>query len=210
MQTFIWVAGAHFLALLSPGPDFFLIAKSALASGHRRAFQVCLGIALANGALIAAAFTGFTWAAQTPWIATLIQGCGGGYLLYMGIQCWRYAGTTALTGANAATPQAPHDAQSSHGTPGLTAGLLSGLLNPKNALFYISLAAALGSPSLWQQWGYGLWMFSIVLIWDCAMALVIGHPRIIRQLGQRLPLIERLCGAMLAILGFGMWVTLVL
>lgn len=210
MQTFIWVAGAHFLALLSPGPDFFLIAKSALASGHRRAFQVCLGVALANGALIAAAFTGFTWAAQTPWIATLIQGCGGGYLLYIGIQCWRYAGTTTLTAPSTET-KSPSEASTPHqGTPGLMAGLLSGLLNPKNALFYISLAAALGSPSLWQQWGYGLWMFSIVLIWDCAMALVIGHPRIIRQLGQRLTLIERLCGAMLAILGLGMWTALII
>lgn len=209
MQTFIWVAGAHFLALLSPGPDFFLIAKSALASGHRRAFEVCLGIALANGALIAAAFTGFTWAAQTPWASTLIQGCGGGYLLYMGIQCWRYAGSTVLATPDANTTLTPQSSLSPHTTPGLTAGLLSGLLNPKNALFYISLAAALGNTSHLQQWGYGLWMFSIVLIWDCAMALVIGHPKMIRRLGQRLLLIERLCGAMLALLGLGMWGALI-
>ncbi|MCY4124549.1 MAG: LysE family translocator, partial [Pseudomonas sp.] len=29
MQAFILIALAHFLALLSPGPDFFLIARTA-------------------------------------------------------------------------------------------------------------------------------------------------------------------------------------
>src|SRR5690606_2468225 len=32
-QLFAVVAGAHFLALLSPGPDFFLIIRSALLHG---------------------------------------------------------------------------------------------------------------------------------------------------------------------------------
>lgn len=52
MPSFLLIASAHFLALLSPGPDFFLVARSALAAGWRTASGACLGIALANGLFI--------------------------------------------------------------------------------------------------------------------------------------------------------------
>ena len=48
MAQFLIVAAAHFLALLSPGPDFFLVIRTSLAAGWRMASGVCLGIALAN------------------------------------------------------------------------------------------------------------------------------------------------------------------
>lgn len=43
---------AHFLALISPGPDFLLVVRSALRNTRRRAIGVALGIALANGVYI--------------------------------------------------------------------------------------------------------------------------------------------------------------
>ncbi len=52
------IAAAHFLALLSPGPDFFLIARTSLSSGWRVASGACLGIAAANAVFIIAAFAG--------------------------------------------------------------------------------------------------------------------------------------------------------
>ena len=60
MQQFLIIALAHFLALLSPGPDFFLVARSSINSGWRLASGACLGIALANGAFIVMAFTGLS------------------------------------------------------------------------------------------------------------------------------------------------------
>ena len=35
MQQFLIIAAAHFLALISPGPDFFLVARTSLAAGWR-------------------------------------------------------------------------------------------------------------------------------------------------------------------------------
>ena len=34
---FLLVAGTHFAALLSPGPDFFLLIRTALAKGRHQA-----------------------------------------------------------------------------------------------------------------------------------------------------------------------------
>src|SRR3546814_10805338 len=58
MQQFIIIAAAHFLALLSPGPDFFLVARTSLSTSWRIASGACLGIAVANGVFIVAAFAG--------------------------------------------------------------------------------------------------------------------------------------------------------
>ena len=49
MQQFLFVAAVHFLALRSPGPDFFLVARTSVKAGWRHAAKVCLGIAIANG-----------------------------------------------------------------------------------------------------------------------------------------------------------------
>ncbi|MET2951865.1 LysE family transporter, partial [Vibrio owensii] len=58
MEQFLIVALAHFLALLSPGPDFFLVARTSISAGWRVASGTCLGIALANGLFISLAFAG--------------------------------------------------------------------------------------------------------------------------------------------------------
>ena len=58
MAQFATVATAHFVALLIPGIDFFLIARTGSTGGWRRATGACLGIATANAILIAAAFSG--------------------------------------------------------------------------------------------------------------------------------------------------------
>lgn len=46
--AFVLVASTHFAALLSPGPDFFLLVRAALLRGRRQADRVAAGIALAN------------------------------------------------------------------------------------------------------------------------------------------------------------------
>ena len=40
---------AHLLALISPGPDFLLVVRSAIRNTRRKALGVALGIAFANG-----------------------------------------------------------------------------------------------------------------------------------------------------------------
>lgn len=62
-QQFGVVAGAHFLALLSPGPDFVLIARSSMLMGWRHTLPLCAGIASANGIFVVLALIGLAGAA---------------------------------------------------------------------------------------------------------------------------------------------------
>ncbi|SFD59034.1 LysE family translocator [Phytopseudomonas straminea] len=204
MQQFLIITAAHFLALISPGPDFFLVARTSLAAGWRVASGACLGIAVANGAFIVAAFTGVSvlQPGSAPFITLQLVGCL--YLLYLGMLFIRHAGSSVL--------QAPGEAAPASRASWLHAagmGFLSGILNPKNALFYVSLASMLGAQSSagWKAF-YGVRMFAVVLGWDLLVALAIGNGRLLCNFQRALPLLERLSGLVLIALAVGMLVML--
>ena len=169
MQDFLLVAIAHFLALLSPGPDFFLVARSALAQGWRGVVGACLGITLANGMFIVAAFGGVAVLRPGSALFIAVQLAGCAYLPYLGWLFLRHAGKSTLE-ALPATGKAPWRA-------GMGMGFLSAILNPKNALFYVSLASVVASRQTSSGWtlAYGAWMVCAVLAGDMAVALAIGN-----------------------------------
>lgn len=194
MQDFLLIAGAHFLALLSPGPDFFLVARSSLAHGWRGATGACVGITLANAVFIVAAFGGLSVlrAGSTAFLVVQLAGCA--YLFYLGWLFLRHAGKSSL--------EAKPTTGKAHWRGGLVMGFLSAILNPKNALFYVSLATVLASrhTSAGAMLAYGAWMVFAVLAWDMAVALAIGSATLRLRFARALPLLERLSGVMLIVL----------
>src|SRR5699024_2236066 len=124
MEQFLAVAAAHFLALLIPGVDFFLIARASMSSGWRNASGACLGIA--------AAFSGVALISYAP-LQNAIQRVGGGFLIVIGLSFLR--SRTRID-----VDRIPR-AQATTWMRNFGLGLASGLLNPKNALFYLSLAS---------------------------------------------------------------------
>lgn len=205
MQQFLMIAAAHFLALLSPGPDFFLIARSSASSGWRIASGACLGVALANGVFIVAAFAGFS--ALRPgsaWFVSLqLAGCL--YLLYLGGLFIRHAGGNSLQVMPSAVAQRSASAAAASWLRVAGMGFISGILNPKNALFYASLAAMLTGTHASTGWKviYGGWMFAVVLLWDLLVAVLIGNQAVLRRFSNALPWLERISGAVLILLALG-------
>ncbi|WP_316680481.1 LysE family translocator [Ralstonia flaminis] len=209
MEQFLIIAAVHFLALLSPGPDFFLIARTSLSAGWCVASGTCMGIALANGVFIVAAFTGTAAFRPDSMLFVALQVAGCVYLLYLGVQFVRHAGNSTLqvsvSGRHAALTQ-PLVAW----LRAASAGFLSGILNPKNALFYASLAAMLSGPHASVGWKlvYGTWMFSAVLLWDMLIAILIGNQAVLRRFAQTLPWLERISGVVLILLALGVMIAL--
>ncbi|HGY5181780.1 LysE family translocator [Citrobacter braakii] len=194
-SAFPALALAHFVALLSPGPDFFLLVGYAVRYRMRGSAGLCVGIAIGNGLYILLAIIGWGILRQLPLLFTVIELLGALYLLWIGSLLIRSRPQT-LTGA---------DAQST--CPGfgkqLLLGLGSSLLNPKNALFYLALMTALLGPSvtLLQQTMSGIWMTSVVLFWDLLIVMFIGLPQIQRRLSRGILWIERIAGGVLIVFG---------
>lgn len=196
--TFFLLALSHFVALLSPGPDFFLLTGYAIRYRLRGSVGIVLGIAAGNAVYIALAIAGWSTLRHAPLLFTLIELLGAGYLLWIGSRLIRsQPGTLALEGAVIGAPSL---------TRQFMLGISSALLNPKNALFYLALMTTLSGASvtLLQQSVTGIWMVAVVLLWDLLLVRVIGLQTMQRRLAGGVWLIERGAGAVL--IAFALWI----
>ncbi|MFE8049235.1 LysE family translocator [Brenneria goodwinii] len=198
-DNFPALALAHFIALLSPGPDFFLLTAYAIRYRLRGSAGICLGIALGNGLYIFLAIIGWAGIQHSPRLFTIVELSGACYLLWIGYQLLK------SHAPHLATPAQPADSCPAFPRK-ILLGLGSALLNPKNILFYISLMTTILGPHVtpMQQIVSGVWMFSIVLGWDLLIAMLITLPRIQQRLERYLNPIERGAGVILIVFGLAL------
>ncbi len=195
LQELVFIAGVHFLALLSPGADFILIVRSAIQQRLVTGICLCLGIALANLIYILIAILSYDMLSRQAWLLELLRFLGTGYLLYLGVM---------ILTATSKDPSEPQQEPPSNRLASFTQGLAAGLLNPKNGLFYLSLFTLVVAPStnITAKLVYGLWMAAAVLIWDVLVLLLIHRGSQISQFSRFLTSIERVCAMLL--IGFGL------
>ena len=198
------LALAHFLALLSPGPDFFLILGHAVRHRLRGALFICLGIALGNALYICLAVSGWSVMRQIPALYRIMELAGAAYLAWLGFLLLRASRQSAIGATSLATEAASPLSPAKQ----LLTGLGSALLNPKNAVFYLTLMTVILGPAatLPQQAFAGIWMTLLVFAWDAALAAAISLPGAQRALEKRIPLIEGLAGLTLA--AIALWLAL--
>lgn len=192
-MEFIILASAHFLALLSPGPDFFIIIQTTLREDKKKALSVCAGIASANALYILTAVLGLEVMKELDIFINILKYLGGLYLLYIGVMLLK-SKPIAIT-AN----QTKRYSSKSF----FSLGFFCAFLNPKNVVFYFSLFALIVSPQtpLHVRIFYGLWMSFAVLFWDVAVVYMIGAKRIKERLGLYLYSIEKIAGGVLIFFG---------
>lgn len=179
---------SHFVALLSPGPDFFLLTGYAI---RHRIMGIVTGITTGNALYILLAIIGWSELREMPNLFVIIELAGAVYLLWIGSRLCRSQPEGIVL--NAVTVQCPSiPAQ-------FLLGLTSSLLNPKNALFYLALMTSLlgADVTILQQSICGLWMVSVVFIWNILVILFIGLPTIQYYLKRRIYIFERSAGIIL-------------
>ncbi len=199
MSIFLFVASSHFLALLSPGPDFLLLTKTSLRHGKHYAHATVLGISGVNGLYISLALSGTHLLQHSPYLAVAMQWASSAFLLYLGLQFWR----SSLTATSYSSD--PYKASTAHATwlSCFMQGFVSALLNPKNVLFYLSLANLLPSAENDQglRVAMGLWMCMVVYLWNTLLIRLLSHSKWQRRLYQLAPYIERSCAMIFITLG---------
>lgn len=194
MELFIVIAVTHFVALLSPGPDFFLILMTALNSGQRRARYTVFGIVAGNVFILALIFTLLGWLGHIhASVLILLRGLGIAYLLYLSMHCFRYKYHENV------------DVQAHDSTPHqtkilcFTQGLQSSLLNPKNMMFYSSLILLVYLKfDFYTLLLMSLWMVTVVLIWNLLVLKLLSWKHWNHFLTQRLNWIYKMSGCCFA------------
>ncbi|MGR5284379.1 LysE family translocator [Vibrio maritimus] len=194
------LAIAHFLALLSPGQDFFLIVAHSIRHKLRGSRFICLGVALGNAFYIGVAIFGWTIIRDNQAIYQMVEAIGGLWLLWLGAELLRSKKrNTDLDFEQIHVPSVPKQ---------LVLGFNSAVLNPKNALFYMSLMTVIlgNEVTLTQQVSCGLWMFFAVLAWDLLVASIISQPSVQRPLSNYIHVVERVAGVVLFFFGLSLFV----
>lgn len=192
------LALAHFLALISPGPDFFLILGHGLRRRLRGSAFICLGIALGNAVYISLAIAGWAGLREHPYLYRVMELAGCAYLIWMGLMLWKASRSPFHLDGDDTKALSP--------VQQLAAGLGSALLNPKNMIFYLSLMTVIIGPAatLNQRFACGLWMAIVVLLWDLMLAATLSRPWLRNFLSRRIPLIEKAAGCVLMAIAFGL------
>lgn len=203
---FVTVALAHFLALLSPGPDFLLVVKSAVKNRAGIAVGVAAGIATANALYIALCLVGVgaILSRSTAWMWGLKM-AGGLFLLYLGVMALRARKSDYrfLEHQPAAGPNAHGLAVGSSFWREFLVGFASGILNPKNLLFYLSLFSLVlhDGVDMGFKLALGVWMTTVVLVWDVFIVVALSHGTVRSFFNRSAYYIDKATGAVLGAVG---------
>jgi len=125
---------------MSPGPSFVLVARTAVARSRAAGLAAALGMGVGGTAFAALVLLGLqALLTQVAWLYAAIRLAGAVYLLYLAVRLWR-GGADPAAGPGT-DPAAARPARGLGRAFAL--GLATQLSNPKTALYYASVFAAL-------------------------------------------------------------------
>ena len=184
MDVFLVIAFTHFLALLSPGPDFFLILTSLLQKGRHYTYGVILGITLGNALILAACLFGFMLLGDlSSGLLTLFKWLGAAYLAYLSFLCFNAARASDLSFSTEENNLIDQANIKQNKIKSLMLGVQSSLLNPKNIMFYSSLMLLIQYKfSLIQKLLMSTWMVGVVLVWNILLVGLLAQGRVLEKI----------------------------
>lgn len=135
------ILGVLLVGAMSPGPSFVLVARTAVAVSRGAGLAAAFGMGVGSTAFAALVLLGLhALLTQVSWLYAGIRLAGGLYLVYLGVRLWR--GAADPTAGADADPSAAARPANGLGRA-FAVGLATQLSNPKTALFYASVFAAL-------------------------------------------------------------------
>lgn len=202
LSIFITVGVAHFLALLSPGPDFVLIVKSAIKNNSKDAMGVALGITMANAVYISLCLIGIgSILAASALLMVILKIIGGLFLIYLAVQALQ-ARKDSYSQLDINEPISTNVTNTTF-VKEFVAGFISGIFNPKNLLFYLSLFTVVLTPevSFAFKLSLGVWMTIVVFLWDTSIIFLLSTRKVRQKFTQAAYYLDKITGALLGIIG---------
>lgn len=194
------VAVVSLLAAISPGPDFFIVLRNSLSYSRKTGLLTALGVSLALVVHLSYTLVGLgVLIAESPFLYTLLKYLGVGYLLYIGssglISSFRNSAALNLNYSKSANQISSFKA--------LRQGFLTNLLNPKAAIFFISLFSQFidSNTPVILRLEYAFINWSITLSWFLFLSYLITAKGFIGKIGRFRIYIDRIMGSALVLLG---------
>lgn len=179
-------------AVISPGPDFALVVKSALTRGRTASLMNALGIGFGVTLHTLVAVLGVSALVQSsPLLAKALPWVGIGYLLYLG---W---------GGLRARPSGVVEPElvdvSDRGD--FWRGFFTNVLNPKALLFFSAILLQLVNDlDVWMQSALVVYVFVVTSGWFGLVGIVLAREGLRRRFLRQRHWIDRVAGVIFVVL----------
>lgn len=191
------VSTAMIFALLSPGPDFAFILKQSVNYGKKTSIYTSLGLGFGVMVHIAYSILGIGFIISKSIILfNIIKFLGASYLIYIGYKSLKSKGFR-LESQRADVAKAMSVKKS------FILGFLCNALNPKAALFFISLFTAvvdIATP-LHVKIFYGFFAVFTTIFWFSTLSIILSQDRIRGFFNRFGKYFDRTIGVILIFLG---------
>lgn len=190
------ILAAIAIGAMSPGPSFIMVARTAVVSSRAAGLAAALGMGVAGAIFAGLALFGLiALLTQVAWLYMALKVFGGLYLLYLAVRIWR--------GARQPLVVAEHAPAAAGMRRAFLFGLATQLSNPKTAVVYAGIFAALlpAHPPLWLALVLPLGIFLIECGWYALVALAFSasRPRAVYLNAKHW--IDRLASGVMGLLG---------
>ncbi|GAD81410.1 LysE family translocator [Vibrio ezurae] len=202
IHVLMTLAGIHFLALMSPGPDFALVVQNSTRYGRQTGILIAFGLSIGILTHSILSLTGVSYLVHLhPQLFFVVQLLGGSYLAYLGISGLKSLLMRAK-GAPVSTPKSKDFTLKSK-KQAFTRGFTTNLLNPKALVFFISLMSTLvpQSMSLEGKFAALFILWSLAFFWFALLAWALSTQRLQSALARYSSYIDLVCCILFTILG---------
>lgn len=188
---------ALWLGAMIPGPSFVLVARNAIGVSRRAGLATALGMGVGGIFFGGVALAGlYTLLQSVEWLYIGLKVAGGAYLVFVASKIWRGAGNPITVDDADATV-------SGSVRKSFWIGLSTQLSNPKTAIWYGSIFAALlpQHPPLWCYFALPPLVFIVECGWYTIVALCFSSrgPREVYLRAKKW--VDRIAAAAIAALG---------
>jgi len=126
------ILGTLALGAMSPGPSFVVVARTSAGRGRRAGFGAALGMGVGGLFYATLALLGLiALLTHVGWVYAAVRIAGGLYLVHLAYRLWRTAG------------EPPAEVREARRSSAFLGGLVTQLSNPKTAVVYAGVFAAL-------------------------------------------------------------------
>ena len=197
LPIFLTVALAHFLAVISPGPDFLMITRNSLIYSRRTGIYSAIGLGLGILVHITYSLVGIGLIISKSIILfNTIKLLGAAYLIYIGYKSL----TSKSSKTNIAVGEQRKDINK---LAAVRIGFITNVTNPKATLFFLSLFTLIVTPTtpMIIKILMGAEMSIVTSLWFIFVAYLTSHHLVKSRIGGIQHFAEKFIGIVLIALG---------
>ncbi|MDN2664340.1 LysE family transporter [Psychromonas sp. 14N.309.X.WAT.B.A12] len=206
LHEFLMLTLIHFLAVISPGPDFAIVLRQSISFGRKTAVITSLGIGAGIAIHVIYTLLGIgLLISQSTYLMLSAKVLGALYLTYLGIN---------LLSSKAATNQSSlveADNNKEDQKKAFMIGFMTNVFNPKATLFFLAIFSTIVNPHtpIAIQSIYGVWIVVTTAAWFSLVSFLFSKESVRQRFVKQGHWFERAMGGILLIFAGKLFLSLI-